>query len=101
ALLKSQKDKEAELAKEREEFEETKKQETEKFQEQLDKRSKEAEREIEKKLKAKLLADNDARIKEMQQELAEKSDRVKDLIKKEVLIEKLKREKEEAGELAK
>ncbi len=101
ALLKTQKDKEAELAKERVAFEETKNAEAEMFQAQLDKRSKEAEKEIELKLKAKLQAENDARIKDMQDELAEKSERVKDLINKEAEIEKLKRENGEAKEMAK
>jgi hypothetical protein len=100
-LLKIQKDKESELAKERKEFEETKQRDLEMIEERIEKRSQEAEKEIEKKLKAKLQDENDASIKAMQDELNEKSEQVKTLRQKEAEIEKLKREKNEATEVAK
>ncbi|MRX62599.1 DUF2130 domain-containing protein [Maribacter luteus] len=100
-LLDNHSQKEAELQKEKEEFEAKKKRENEMFQERLEKQSKEAERAIEIRLKAKLEEDNQDRLKAMQEELAEKSEKVKDLLKKEVEIEKLKREVGEASEVAK
>jgi hypothetical protein len=100
-LLKAQNVKEAEFKKAQEEFEAKKKRENELFQERLEKQSKEAEKEIEKKLKAKLEADNQDRLKAMQEELAEKSEKVKDFLKKEAEIEKLKRDLGEVTEQAK
>ena len=100
-ILKSQKAKEDELSKKEEEFEAKKKQENELFQERLKKQAKEAEKEIEQKLKLKIEEDNKERLKVLQDELNEKSEKVKDLLKKEAEIEKLKREKEEAQEQAK
>jgi hypothetical protein len=99
-LVKAQKQKEAQLEKEKKEFEAKKKRENEMFQERLDKQSKEAEVVIEKRLKAKLEEDNHDRVKAMQEELAEKSEKVKDLFKKEAEIEKLKRDINEATALA-
>jgi len=100
-LLKSQKEKEDALAKKEEEFEAKKKRENELFQERLERQTKEAEKEIEQKIKAKIEEDNKERLKAMQDELTEKSEKVKDLLKKEAEIEKLKREKDEAKEQAK
>jgi hypothetical protein len=100
-LIKAQNLKEQELAIAQAEFESKKKRENELFQERLEKQSKEAEKQIEIRLKAKLEEDNQDRLKSMQEELAEKSEKVKDLLKKEAEIEKLKREKGEVAELAK
>lgn len=101
ALLKTQQQKSDELAKAQADFEDKKKRENELFQERLKKEKKTAEREIELKLRAKLEEDSKESLKAMQDELAEKSEKVKDLLKKEAEIEKLKREKGEATEQAK
>jgi len=100
-MLKAQNLKEVELDRAKADFESKKKRENELFQERLAKQSKEAERQIEIRLKAKLEEDNYDRLKSMEEELAEKSERVKDLLKKEAEIERLKREKGEATEAAK
>lgn len=100
-LLKAQSEKESQLEKAKEEFEAKKKRENELFQERLEKQSKEAEIAIEKRLKTKLEEDNEDRLKAMQEELAEKSAKVKDLLKKEAEIEKLKRDLGEANAQAK
>ncbi|MGB5982252.1 MAG: DUF2130 domain-containing protein [Nonlabens sp.] len=100
-MLKAQNLKEVELDRAKADFESKKKRENELFQERLAKQSKEAEKQIEIRLKAKLEEDNYDRLKSMQDELAEKSERVKDLLKKEAEIERLKREKDEAAEAAK
>jgi hypothetical protein len=85
-LIKAQNLKEQELAIAQAEFESKKKRENELFQERLEKQSKEAEKQIEIRLKAKLEEDNQDRLKSMQEELAEKSEKVKDLLKKEAEI---------------
>jgi hypothetical protein len=100
-LLKAQSEKESQFEKAKEEFEAKKKRENEMFQERLEKQSKEAEIAIEKRLKTKLEEDNEDRLKAMQEELAEKSAKVKDLLKKEAEIEKLKRDLGEANAQAK
>lgn len=96
-LLEAQKTKEEAFAIAQAEFEAKKKRENELFQERLEKQSKEAEILIEARLKAKLQEDSAASLKAMQEELAEKSEKVKDLLKKEAEIERLKREN---GEIA-
>ena len=100
-LLKAQAEKEDALAKAKEEFESKRKQQNVLFQERLDKQSREMKRELEIELKAKLDNDNSDRIKAMQDELADKSEKVKDLLKKEAEIEKLKRDVSEASDQAK
>lgn len=96
-LLKTQQEKEAQLAKERNAFEKLKKQQETEIAQRVEKANKEAEKQIADKLDK----ENEARFKTMQAELAEKSDKVKDLLKKEAEIEQLKREKEEATDIAK
>ncbi|MDO6738610.1 DUF2130 domain-containing protein [Wenyingzhuangia sp. 2_MG-2023] len=100
-LVKEQKEREFALQREKEQFEAKKQRENELFKARLEKQSKEAEIQIEKKLKSKLEADNLDRIKAMQNELLEKSEKVKDLLKKEAEIEKLKRDISEVTEQAK
>lgn len=100
-LIKNQTKREEILQKERKEFDLTKKQEKQLFEDRLEKERKVAELEIEQRLKKKLEGDNQDRLKSMQIELSEKSDKLKDLYKKEAEIEQLKREKEEALEQAK
>lgn len=100
-LVKEQKEREFALQREKEQFEAKKQRENELFKARLEKQSKEAEIQIEKKLKAKLEADNLDRMKAMQNELLEKSEKVKDLLKKEAEIEKLKRDISEVTEQAK
>ncbi len=100
-LQKAHQDKAAALDKARQDFDESKKRDAELYQERLDKARKETEKELEKKIGARMKDDNDASMKAMQAELAEKSEKVKDLIKKEAEIERLKRENEEAKETAK
>ena len=56
---------------------------------------------IEKKLRDQLTSENEGRLKSMQNELAEKSEKVKELFTKEAEIERLKREKGEVQEQAK
>lgn len=100
-LIKTQKEKERLLREAQEAFEAKKKHENEMFQERLEKHAKETEKKIEIRLKAKLEEDNQDRLKAMQEELAEKSEKVKDLLKKEAEIEKLKRDIGEATAQAK
>lgn len=100
-LIKKQKEKEAALEKEKQAFEAKKENEEKLFQERLEKERKAAAVAIESRLKAKLSSENEDRLKAMQKELSEKSDKLKDLFKKEAEIERLKREKNEAEEQAK
>jgi hypothetical protein len=100
-LIKAQNVKEKQLEQAQADFEAKKKMENVLFQERLEKQSKEAEKQIEIRLKSKMEADNLERIKSMQEELAEKSEKVKNLHQKEAEIEKLKREMGEVSELAK
>ena len=100
-LVKEQKQKEEALQKEKQQFADKKKQENELFQERLKKAEREVKREIEAKLKKELAEEGAESLKAMQQELAEKSEQVKELNRSKVEIEKLKREKEEAREEAK
>ncbi len=100
-LIKAQNVKEKQLEQAQADFEAKKKMENVLFQERLEKQSKEAEKQIEIRLKSKMEADNLERMKSMQEELAEKSEKVKNLHQKEAEIEKLKREMGEVSELAK
>jgi hypothetical protein len=100
-LLKIQNEREEALEKERKEFELKKKQESQLFEDRLEKERKLAKTQIERELKKSLEADNQERLKAMQNELSEKSIKLKDLYKKEAEIEQLKREKDEALEQAK
>ena len=95
-LIKNQIQREESLEAERKEFETIKKQDKQLFEDHLEKERKVAELQIEHRLKKKLEEDNQDRLKSMQDELSEKSDKLKDLYKKEAEIEQLKREKDEA-----
>ena len=112
ALFKRQQEKEQELQKEQElreaaflkqqeEFDEKRKKANELFQQRLEDQRKKDRQEIELRIKTKLAEDSREQLKAMQEELAEKSEKVKDLLKKEAEIERLKREKNEAAEVAK
>lgn len=81
------------LDKAKAEFEAKKKQENELFAERLEKETKAAEKEIAAKLKAKLEEENKDRVAEMEKELSEKSEKLRELNKMEGEIAKLQREK--------
>ncbi|MFV0249164.1 MAG: DUF2130 domain-containing protein [Tenacibaculum sp.] len=100
-FLKIQKKEVEQFQKEKAVFEAKKKRENELFEERLNKFKKQEEKKLEVSLKHRLEQENKERIAAMENELKEKSERVKELHKKEAEIEKLKREKEEAAELAK
>jgi hypothetical protein len=86
------------LDKAKAEFEAKKKQENELFAERLEKETKAAEKEITAKLKAKLEEESKDRVAEMEKELSEKSEKLRDLSKMEGEIAKLQREKLEMKE---
>ena len=100
-LQREQQERETQFAKERADFEEKKRRENELFRERLEKQRREDQKMIEDKIRHKFEEDNQYRFKAMQEELSEKSEKLKDLLKKEAEIERLKREKEEATEQAK
>lgn len=100
-VIKRQKEKEAALVMERNEFENNKRKQEVLFQERLEQERKAVTVAIENKLKAKLSSENEDRLQAMQKELADKSIKLKELFKKEAEIEQLKREKSEAEEQAK
>ena len=79
-------------------FEEKKKKENELFQTRLDARLKEEKILIESKIKAKIEEDQADQFKMLQNELNEKSDKLKEFNKSLAEIEKLKREKSELKE---
>ncbi len=95
---KKLKEKEADLKKALEEFETKKERENELFKDRLEKEKKEAEKRIEIRLKAKMEEEQKDRLFEMEKELNEKSEKLKDLYKKEAEISKLKRENLEIKE---
>ncbi|WP_396189041.1 DUF2130 domain-containing protein [Flavobacterium sp.] len=80
------------------EFEAKKKQENELFAERLEREKKQAERDIAERLKQKLEEENQERIALMNKELAEKSEKIRELNKMEAEIAKLNREKMEMKE---
>jgi hypothetical protein len=82
------------------EFEQRKKKENDLFQERLEKQLKEERVAIETKLKSKLSEEQAEQFKMLQDELNQKSEQVKELNRTRAEIERLKREKEEAKELA-
>lgn len=85
----------AKLDKALEEFEINKKRENELFKERLEKGKKEAEKLIEQRIKAKLEEEQRESVKSMQDELNEKSEKLRESHKKDAEIARLKREKEE------
>jgi hypothetical protein len=95
------KEKAKKLEEERTAFEAVKEQEEQRFQEQLEKHTKVASKAIEEKLKQKLEEENNERYEELQKELIEKSDKLKELHKKDAEIARLQREKNEMGEAIK
>jgi hypothetical protein len=86
------------LNKAKEEFEKKKKQENELFQDRLEKTLKEEKKIIEEKLKIKLQEEQADQLKMLQNELNEKSEKIKELNLTKAEIEKLKREKAELKE---
>jgi len=96
---KYQKEKD-ELNTEKEEFEKQRKQEKILFEERLEQQLKEDRIAIETKLKSKLSEEQADQFKLLQDELNQKSEQVKELNRTKAEIELLKREKEEAKELA-
>ncbi|WP_291275923.1 DUF2130 domain-containing protein [Flavobacterium sp.] len=80
------------------EFEAKKRQENELFAERLEREKKQAERDIAERLKQKLEEENQERIALMNKELAEKSEKIRELNKMEAEIAKLNREKMEMKE---
>lgn len=100
AFMLNQKQRQADLDEEIAQFESQKKREKQLFDDRLKIERKSLAVEIENKLKAKLSSENEDRFEAMQVELAEKSEKVKELFKKEAEIERLKREKDEAQEQA-
>lgn len=79
-------------------FEEKKKKENELFQERLDLKLKEEKKQIEIKLKAKIEEEQADQFKMLQNELNEKSEKLKELSRSKAEIERLKREKDELKE---
>jgi hypothetical protein len=86
------------LTKAKEEFEKRKKLENELFQDRLEKQLKEERKLIEEKLKQKLQEEQSDQLKFLQNELNEKSEKIKELNLTKAEIEKLKREKSELKE---
>lgn len=95
AILKEQEIEKSKLAEEKLEFEKKKKAANLLFEERLEKESKIKAIQIEEKIKLKLDEENNIRFKAMEDELIEKSDKVKEFHKKEIEIAKLIREKNE------
>jgi hypothetical protein len=83
---------------EREDFAKKKKQENALFQEKLENRLKEESKAIEQKLKSKILEEQSDRLKSLQDELNEKSGKLKEFNKAMAEVERLKREKIEYKE---
>lgn len=81
-------------------FEEEQRQQHERFQEQLNQRLKTERITLEEKLKASLKAEQAEQLQFLQAELNEKSEQVKELNVSKAMIERLKREKDEAKALA-
>jgi hypothetical protein len=86
------------LNKEKEAFEQKKKQENELFQERLERQLKEDRKTIEEKLKIKFQEEQSEQFQSLQKELNEKSEQIKELNRTKAEIEKLKREKAELKE---
>lgn len=86
------------LEKDKAEFEAKKKKENDLFAERLQKETKAAEKEITAKLKAKLEEESKDRVAEMEKELTEKSEKLRELSKMQGEVAKLQREKLEMKE---
>lgn len=90
---------ERELQKQKDSFEENKRKENELFRERLEVKLKEEAKKQEQKIKAKIDEEQSQQIAEIQKELNDKSEKIKELHKTRAEVEKLKREKAEAREL--
>ena len=88
------------LKKEQQNFKAEKERESEIFNQRLEKEKKEAEKRIEEKLKTKLEGEQKEAFSEMNKELSEKTEKLKELYKKDAEIAKLQREKLEIKDLA-
>lgn len=86
------------LNKAKEEFEEKKKQENELFKERLEKQLREEKRTLEEKLKSRIQEEQSEQFKMLQNELNEKTEKVKEMNRFRAEVEKLKREKAEVKE---
>ena len=90
-----------ELEKEKTDFEAKKQRENELFNERLEKQTKAAAKAIEQKLKAKIQEETQEQYDELQKELEEKSEKLRELNKKDAEISRLKREKAEVEDAVK
>lgn len=86
------------LDRERKEFEEKRKRDDQLFQERVDEKIKEERKALEDKLRAKLTEEQSEQVSELQKELGEKSEQVRELNRTKAAFEKLKREKDELKE---
>lgn len=101
AFVETQKQKQIDFQKQIADFEIEKIKSKKLLEEKIEEERKVVTQSIEKKLRDQLRSENEDRLKSMQNELAEKSEKVKELFKKEAEIERLKRENEEVQEQAK
>ena len=101
AFVETQKQKQIDFQKQIADFELEKIKSKKLLEEKIEEERKVVTQSIEKKLRDQLTSENEGRLKSMQNELAEKSEKVKELFKKEAEIERLKRENEEVQEQAK
>ena len=101
AFVETQKQKQIDFQKQIADFEIEKIKSKKLLEEKIEEERKVVTQSIEKKLRDQLTSENEDRLKSMQNELAEKSEKVKELFKKEAEIERLKRENEEVQEQAK
>lgn len=92
--------KEAEIEKAKLDFEQKKKQENQLFQERLEHKLREEKKLLTDKIKSKINEEQAEQFKELQRELNDKSNQVKELNRTKAEIEKLKREKSELKEAA-
>ncbi len=86
------------LKQEKSEFEEIRKKENELFQHRVDSKVKEERIQLEKKIKAKIEEDMTEQMKDLQNELNDKSEKIKELNRSKAEVERLKREKDELKE---
>ena len=101
AFVETQKQKQIDFQKQIADFELEKIKSKKLLEEKIEEERKVVTQSIEKKLRDQLTSENEGRLKSMQNELAEKSEKVKELFKKEAEIERLKRENKEVQEQAK
>ena len=101
AFVETQKQKQIDFQKQIADFELEKIKSKKLLEEKIEEERKFVTQSIEKKLRDQLTSENEGRLKSMQNELAEKSEKVKELFTKEAEIERLKREKGEVQEQAK